>query len=64
MTEEQDNQPSVENVHAATDPRKCIEMAKRYGWELLGWRPTGDPILKVDCVFAGEQTSFEDKTYD
>lgn len=51
----------LENVHAATDPQKCRDMGKRYGWELLGWRKTNNPVLKVDCVFKGEQTSFEDE---
>jgi hypothetical protein len=66
MSENQQNQnqqPS-ENVHAATDPEKCEEMAERYNWELREVRPTSDPILKVDCVFEGEQTSFEDTRYD
>lgn len=61
--DQQDQQPA-ENVHAATDPQKCIEMGQRYGWKLLGWRLTNDPILKVDCVFEGEQTSFEDERND
>ena len=64
MSESQQNQEPPENVHAATDPEKCREMAKQYGWELQGWRLTSDPILKVDCVFTGEQTSFEDERYD
>jgi hypothetical protein len=53
-----------ENVHSATDPQKCREMAKKYHWKLKTIRPTKDKILKVDCVFDGEQTSFEDELYD
>lgn len=54
----------AENVHAATDPEKCEEMAEKYQWELKEVRSTNDPILKVDCVFEGEQTSFEDTRYE
>ena len=53
-----------ENIHAATDPDQCEEMRKRNGWRLKRVEPTRDPILKVDCVFEGEQTSFEDTRYD
>jgi hypothetical protein len=48
----------------ATDPQKCREMEQKYGWKLKAIKPTRDPILKVDCVFHGEQTSFEDERYD
>ncbi len=53
-----------ENIHSATDPDKCRDMERKYGWELKNIRPTRNPILKVDCVFYGEQTSFEDERYD
>lgn len=59
-----DPQRRQENVHAATDPQKCVEMGKRYGWPLKTVRKTKDPVLKVDCVFEGEQTSFEDERYE
>lgn len=52
-----------ENVHGATDPQQCRKMGKKYGWKLKTVRPTKDKILKVDCVFEGEQTSFEDERY-
>jgi hypothetical protein len=52
-----------ENVHSATDPQKCREMAQKYQWKLKTIRPTKDKILRVDCVFYGEQTSFEDERY-
>jgi hypothetical protein len=39
-------------------------MEQKYGWKLKAIKPTLDPILKVDCVFHGEQTSFEDERYD
>lgn len=43
-----------ESRHAATDPDKCFLMAKKYGWKLLRIEPTGDKILKVNCIFEGE----------
>ena len=52
------------NVHAATDAKKCEEMGHKYGWKLKEVRPTKNPVLRVDCVFEGEQTSFEDTRYD
>jgi hypothetical protein len=53
-----------ENIHAATDADKCEEMGRRYGWELKRVEPKNNPILEVDCVFFGEQTSFEDDRYE
>ena len=58
------NDSSQENVHSATDPEKCRDMERKYGWELKDIKPTRNPILKVNCVFYGEQTSFEDERYD
>ena len=55
---------SQENIHSATDPNKCKDMERRYGWRLKRIKPTRDPILKVDCVFYGQQTSFDDERYD
>lgn len=52
-----------ENVHAASDVQKCKDMGKKYNWELKEVRPTKDKVLRVDCVFKGEQTSFEDERY-
>lgn len=52
-----------ENVHGATDPQKCREMERRYGWKLKRVRPNKDKVLRVDCIFEGEQTSFEDERY-
>ncbi|BAB78377.1 hypothetical protein ACN23B_28440 (plasmid) [Anabaena sp. FACHB-709] len=43
-----------ESRHAATDPEKCRIMEKKYGWKLLRVEPTGNKVLKVDCVFEGE----------
>lgn len=54
---------SNKNIHSATDPEKCTEMSQKYGWKLIEIRPTKDKILKVDCVFEGEQTTFEDNRY-
>jgi hypothetical protein len=56
--------PTQENIHSATDPEKCRDMERKYGWELKEIKPTRDPILKVNCVFTGEQTSFEDERHD
>lgn len=52
-----------ENIHAATEPEQCEKMADRNNWNLKRVEPTQDPILKVNCVFDGEQTSFEDTRY-
>jgi hypothetical protein len=55
---------SQENIHGASDPQKCREMGKQYGWRLKTVKPAKSTILKVDCVFEGEQTSFEDERYE
>lgn len=55
--------PTQENVHSATDPDKCRDMERRYGWRLKRIKRTNDSTLKVDCVFYGQQTSFEDERY-
>ncbi|HBL14138.1 MAG TPA: hypothetical protein DD379_22660 [Cyanobacteria bacterium UBA11162] len=59
-----DYDPTKENVHAAVDPEKCKDMERRYGWRLKRIKRTPNPILKVDCIFYGPQTSFEDEHYD
>ena len=53
-----------ENIHGATDPGQCQEMGRLNGWKLKRVKPTKDRILKADCVFEGEQTSFEDERYE
>jgi hypothetical protein len=53
-----------ENIHSATDPQKCRDMEQKYGWKLKRIKRTRDNTLKVDCVFYGEQISFEDERYD
>lgn len=58
------NDSDPENIHGATDPKKCYEMESKYGWKLKRIRPTQDSILKVNCIFYGEQTSFQDMWYD
>lgn len=58
------NPDQIENIHSATDPEKCRQMARKYGWTLKRIKLTRDPVLKVDCVFYGQQTSFEDKRYE
>jgi hypothetical protein len=47
-----------ENRHSAIDFEQCKIMAKLNGWKLLYVEPNGSQILKVDCVFEGQQTSF------
>jgi hypothetical protein len=47
------NTDKSESRHGATDPEKCRNMEEKYGWKLLRIEPTGDKILKVDCVFKG-----------
>jgi hypothetical protein len=48
-----------ENIHAAISEQQCVEMGRKNGWELKAVKPTKDSILKVNCIFEGEQTSFE-----
>lgn len=55
---------SQENRHSSTTKRGCQEMGKRNGWKLKRVERKQKPILKYDCVFEGEQTSFEDQRYD
>jgi hypothetical protein len=64
MNEGKEQSQFQENVHAAATPQACAEMGNRYKWKLKRVRPTGDPVLKVNCIFEGEQTSFEDTRYD
>jgi hypothetical protein len=40
--------------HAATDPQKCLDMEKKYGWKLLRIKPIAGNILKVRCIFQGK----------
>lgn len=47
-----------ENRHSATNKEQCKKMALRNGWKLIKIEPTRDKILKVDCIFEGEQTTF------
>jgi len=53
-----------ENRHCATSASDCEKMAQNHNWELKRVEPTEDRILKVDCVFKGPQTSFQDDWYD
>lgn len=63
MAKRRENFDNEENIHSATDPDQCEKMADRNGWRLKRIDPTQDPVLKVNCVFYGEQTSFEDTRY-
>jgi len=64
MTKGSDFNPPPENIHAAATPQDCIKMARKNKWKLKAIEPNGDPILSVDCIFEGEQTSFEDERYE
>lgn len=57
------NPNGKENKHAAASEEDCEKMGEKYGWKLLRVEETENPILSVDCVFEGEQTSFQD-TWD
>ena len=61
MTDPQNEIEPLENRHAVTHPSLCQAMGRKYQLgNLERIEPTKDPILKWDCVFEGEQTSFED----
>ena len=48
------------NRHFATSPEQCIKMGQLNGWTFIKALAVKypDPILKVECFFEGEQTSF------
>ncbi|MCL1466911.1 hypothetical protein LAY41_21200 [Argonema galeatum A003/A1] len=50
----QTNNEKPESRHSATDPEKCYQMERKYGWKLLRVEKTKHQTLKVDCVFEGE----------
>ena len=64
MDQDESSGSEEENIHAAVSEGDCRRMAKRNHWTLKETRDNGDPILSVDCIFEGKQTSFEDTTYD
>lgn len=64
MNEPETNDLIEENIHSVTDPAKCKEMERKYGWKIKDIKKTTDSILKIDCIFHGKQTSFEDERYD
>lgn len=57
MTDTNESNPKDTSWHAATDPEKCLEMERKYGWKLLRIKRVGGDILKVNCIFKG-QTRF------
>jgi hypothetical protein len=62
---DKDNDDTKEEIrHSATSASDCQKMAQNHNWELKRVEPTEDRILKVDCVFKGPQTSFQDDWYD
>lgn len=46
------------NIHAATSREQCLKMAELNGWTFVDAEPNGVPILKVDCIYQGKQTTF------
>jgi hypothetical protein len=52
--------PSSMRERGAGGDSKCD---RNQGWKLQRGKPTRNPILMVDCMFEGEQTSFEDDRY-
>lgn len=42
-----------ESRHAAASEEECLEMERKYSWELKGVEPTGNSVLPADCVFDG-----------
>ncbi|MEM9922631.1 MAG: hypothetical protein AAFW70_17840 [Cyanobacteria bacterium J06635_10] len=56
MTE--DKQPKISR-HAVTEKWRCYQMAETNGWKLVRIEPTGDKLLKWNCIFEGE-TEFPD----
>ncbi|MCC3441792.1 MAG: hypothetical protein JGK01_08245 [Microcoleus sp. PH2017_03_ELD_O_A] len=57
MTNSPEPEPSeLENHHGA-------DMSRKYRWRLKRIERTKDRTLKVNCVFYGEQTSFEDSRF-
>lgn len=60
MVQAKSDREESENIHSAVSPQQCREIERKMGWTLKEIRPTSDPILKVDCIFSGEQTSFQD----
>lgn len=56
---------STENRHAVVDPSLCRAMGRKFDFgRLKRIERTKDTILKWDCVFEGEQTSFEQGVAD
>lgn len=54
-----------ENRHPVTERRLCKPMGIKNGFgRLKRIEPTGNSILRWDCVFQGKQTSFEDDRYE
>ncbi|MCC3439567.1 hypothetical protein [Microcoleus sp. PH2017_05_CCC_O_A] len=65
MTNSPEPEPSeLENIHSVTDPEKCREMERRYDWKLKKIKVNKGLPLEIDCIFHGEQTSFQDFWYD
>ncbi|XGB42132.1 MAG: hypothetical protein LVS60_18540 [Nodosilinea sp. LVE1205-7] len=53
-----------QNRHCKRSPMRRCGCDLTQGWKLQRVKPTRDPILRVDCVVEGEQTSFEDERYE
>ncbi len=54
-----------ENRHAVTSPEFCEKMRVKYDFgKLKVIEETGHPVLKVECVFEGPQTTFAEEGDD
>jgi len=58
-----DNQEQETSWHAATEPEKCLEMERKYGWKLLRIKRIEGKTFKVICVFQGK-TEFPNHQQD
>ena len=63
MAQENQNRDS-ENVHYAASEEDCRRMEVRQGWRLKRTERVGNGILSTQCVFDGEQTSFDSESKD
>jgi len=61
--ENENTDESPENRHSVTTPSMCRDMGRKFNFgPLKRIERTKSPILKWDCVFEGEQTSFDQGT--
>ncbi|HBL13841.1 MAG TPA: hypothetical protein DD379_21080 [Cyanobacteria bacterium UBA11162] len=63
MPKPSDEDEEDKSRHGAVSRKHCEDMEKKYGWKLIDVEPTGNSILKVNCVFKGK-TEFPKSFYD